>query len=59
MARRIQVMVPTIKELVESLLDDVEEKGPGADLISTFALPLPMAVIFRVLGGFRTRTRPT
>ncbi|CAL9653588.1 Cytochrome P450 monooxygenase PikC [Streptomyces sp. enrichment culture] len=50
-ARRIQVMVPAIKELVESLLDDVEEKGPGVDLISTLALPLPMSVIFRVLGG--------
>lgn len=50
-ARRIQVMVPAIRELVDSLLDDVEQAGPPADLISTLALPLPMSVIFRVLGG--------
>lgn len=50
-ARRIQVMVPAIRELVDSLLDEVEETGPPVDLISTLALPLPMSVIFRVLGG--------
>lgn len=51
-ARRIQVMVPAIEELVASKMDDMEEAGPPVDLISTLALPLPMAVIFKVLGGF-------
>ncbi|MGH3118043.1 MAG: cytochrome P450 [Streptomyces sp.] len=56
-ARRIQAMVPDIKELVGSLMDDMEAAEQPADLVSTLALPLPMNVIFRVLGGIPDEDR--
>ena len=49
-ARRVQSMVPEIERLVSALLDDMESAGPPADLVSKLAVPLPMSVIFTVLG---------
>jgi cytochrome P450 len=41
---------PRIKEIVESALDDLEQAGKPADLVSHFALPVPSLVICELLG---------
>ncbi|MFD7921975.1 cytochrome P450 [Streptomyces sp. NPDC059740] len=48
--RQVERMRPAVRELVRELLDAMEEAGPPADLVETFALPLPVAVICRLLG---------
>jgi cytochrome P450 len=48
--RRINGMVPSIERLAHSLLDDMQRSGPPADLVDSFALPFPMAVICQMLG---------
>ncbi|MEO3975613.1 cytochrome P450 [Streptomyces sp. CAU 1734] len=48
--RRAEQLRPGIRELVARLLDDMEAAGPPADLVAFFALPLPVAVICRLLG---------
>jgi cytochrome P450 len=40
-ARRADAMRPFIQETVDGLLDTMIDKGPPADLVRDFALPLP------------------
>ncbi|MCX4658425.1 cytochrome P450 [Streptomyces uncialis] len=56
-ARRAERLRPQVRELTASLLDDLEAAGPPADLVDRFALPLPVAVICRLL-GVPTQDRP-
>jgi cytochrome P450 len=62
--RRMRRLQPRIVEIVESHLDDLERAGRPADLVSTFALPVPSLVICELLGvpysdrsEFQQRTR--
>jgi len=48
--RRVRTLVPDIKELVASLLDEMEEAGSPVDLVEALAMPLPTRVICRLLG---------
>jgi cytochrome P450 len=41
---------PRIAEIVEAQLDAMEMAGPPADLVETFALPIPSLVICELLG---------
>jgi cytochrome P450 len=49
---RVQAMEPRIGELTEELLDDIAAGPPDVpvDLMECFAYPLPLAVIFEMLG---------
>ncbi|MFJ7910358.1 cytochrome P450 [Kitasatospora sp. NPDC096204] len=49
--KRIRALSGVIGQIVEKHLDAVEEAGPGADLIRTFAEPLPLIVICELLGA--------
>jgi cytochrome P450 len=49
-ARRADAMRPFIQETVDGFLDSMIDKGPPADLVRDFALPLPSLVICRLLG---------
>ncbi|MFE5089855.1 cytochrome P450 [Streptomyces sp. NPDC056638] len=55
--RQIEKLRPQVRELTAGLLDDMEAAGPPADLVDLFALPLPVAVICRML-GVPTEDRP-
>lgn len=62
--RRMRRLEPRIVEIVDSHLDDLERAGRPADLVSTFALPVPSLVICELLGvpygdraEFQQRTR--
>jgi cytochrome P450 len=48
--RRIAVHRPKIKEIVDTLLDDMQRQGPPADLVTAFAAPVPMQVVCVFLG---------
>ncbi len=43
-------MRPQIQELVDGILDEMIDKGPPADLVRDFALPVPSLVISLLLG---------
>ncbi|MDJ0382049.1 cytochrome P450 [Streptomyces sp. G-G2] len=47
---QVEKLRPMVRELTAVLLDDLEAAGPPADLVDRFALPLPVAVICRMLG---------
>ncbi|MGW3495736.1 hypothetical protein [Streptomyces sp. NPDC001020] len=49
--KRIRALSGVIEQIVEKHLEAVEEAGPGADLIKTFAEPLPLIVICELLGA--------
>ncbi|MER5983784.1 cytochrome P450 [Streptomyces sp. NPDC001787] len=49
--KRIRALSGVIERIVEEHLDAVEKAGPGADLIRTFAEPLPLMVICELLGA--------
>jgi len=49
-ARRADAMRPFIQETVDGFLDAMVTKGPPADLVRDFALPLPSLVICELLG---------
>ncbi|OWV05808.1 cytochrome [Micromonospora wenchangensis] len=49
-AKRVATLRPAITEIVDRLLDDVVARGPGVDLVPTFALPVPSVVICHLLG---------
>jgi cytochrome P450 len=48
--RRMRRLEPRIVEIVDAALDDVERAGKPADLVATFALPVPSLVICELLG---------
>ncbi|MBB2911394.1 cytochrome P450 [Streptosporangium becharense] len=48
--KRVQEMRPRIEEIIEGCLDDMERSGPPADLVQSFALPVPSLVICELLG---------
>ena len=48
--RRIEALRPRIQELTDELLDAMEGSTGPVDLLSSFALPLPMTVICELLG---------
>ena len=61
--RRMRDQTPRIHEIVTDRLDAMIEKGPPADLVRDFALPVPSLVICELLGvdygdreEFQTRT---
>ncbi|MCP9989144.1 cytochrome P450 [Streptomyces sudanensis] len=47
---RVEKLRPQVRELAQGLLDGMEAAGPPADLVEHYALPLPVAVICRMLG---------
>ncbi|MBT2385336.1 cytochrome P450 [Streptomyces sp. ISL-11] len=62
--QRVNAMRPQIQAVVDRLIDTMLAKGPGAELVSAFALPLPSMVICSLLGipyadhdFFETRSR--
>jgi cytochrome P450 len=63
-ARRMKRLEPRIEAIVNDHLDAIERKGPPADLVSDFAMPIPSLVICELLGvpvadqsEFQERTR--
>ncbi|MFF2542929.1 cytochrome P450 [Kitasatospora sp. NPDC058063] len=48
--KRIRSLEPMIRTLVGELIDAMESRGPAADLMADFALPLPLGVICAMLG---------
>jgi cytochrome P450 len=48
--RRMRALVPRIEQIVDFHLDAMERKGPPADLVTAFALPIPSLVICELLG---------
>lgn len=48
--RRAESMRPLIAKIVDERLDALAAEGPGADLIETFALPVPCLLICHLLG---------
>ncbi|MFE3651793.1 cytochrome P450 [Streptomyces sp. NPDC059152] len=48
--RQVEKLRPQVKELTRELLDEMEAAGPPADLVDLYALPIPVAVICRLLG---------
>lgn len=48
--RRVEGLRPAVVRIVEQALDDLEQAGPGADLVAHFALPVPSLVICELLG---------
>jgi cytochrome P450 len=50
MLRHMRRLEPLIVETVTSALDAMRDSGPPADLVTSFALPVPSAVICHLLG---------
>jgi cytochrome P450 len=48
--RRMRLLEPRIVEIVDAQLDAMEKAGPPADLVESFALPIPSLVICELLG---------
>ncbi|RLV09098.1 cytochrome P450 [Streptomyces griseocarneus] len=48
-ARRMEALRPRVRQLTDELLDAIAPSG-AADLVESFALPLPIAVICELLG---------
>lgn len=48
--KRINALRPRIQETVDRLLDAMEAQGPPAELVESFALPVPSMVICALLG---------
>ncbi|MBB5919337.1 cytochrome P450 [Actinoalloteichus hoggarensis] len=48
--RRMRALEPRIIEIVESHAESMRASGPPADLVSSFALPIPSLVICELLG---------
>ncbi|WP_432277626.1 cytochrome P450 [Kitasatospora brasiliensis] len=47
--RAVAHLRPWVASVIDGLLDDLVTQGPPADLVADFALPLPCAVIHRLL----------
>ncbi|MEU5542813.1 cytochrome P450 [Streptomyces sioyaensis] len=48
--RQVEKLRPQVRKLTQELLDELEAAGPPADLVDRYALPIPVAVICRMLG---------
>ncbi|MFF3014316.1 cytochrome P450 [Streptomyces sp. NPDC057939] len=48
--KRTAALRPRIRETVDRLIDAMVARGPGAELVSAFALPVPSMVICALLG---------
>ncbi|MEU1720904.1 cytochrome P450 [Nonomuraea sp. NPDC005692] len=48
--RRMKALEPRIEEITHSCLDAMQAAGPPADLVQSFALPIPSLVICELLG---------
>ncbi|MEU5208519.1 cytochrome P450 [Streptomyces sp. NPDC020742] len=48
--RQVERLRPQVTALTHELLDELEAAGPPVDLVDRFALPIPVAVICRLLG---------
>jgi len=48
--RRMRRLESRIREIIDEHLDAMERKGPPADLVADFALPVPSLVICELLG---------
>ncbi|GGZ39643.1 cytochrome P450 [Streptomyces poonensis] len=48
--KRMNAIRPRLQSLVDRLVDDMLAKGPVADLVSAFALPVPSMAICELLG---------
>ncbi|MER5873499.1 cytochrome P450 [Streptomyces sp. NPDC002044] len=48
--KKVAALRPGIQRLVDELIDSIEAKGPVADLVPDFALPVPSIVICELLG---------
>ncbi|MGW5100023.1 cytochrome P450 [Streptomyces sp. NPDC004100] len=48
--KRVRSLTPAIRRVVDERLDALEQAGPGADLVETFAGPVPLLVICELLG---------
>ncbi|NUP02752.1 MAG: cytochrome P450 [Nonomuraea sp.] len=48
--RRMKMLEPRIEEIANSCLDAMQAEGPPADLVQSFALPIPSLVICELLG---------
>ncbi|MBT2404222.1 MULTISPECIES: cytochrome P450 [unclassified Streptomyces] len=48
--KRTATLRPRIQETVDRLIDEMVAKGPRAELVSAFALPVPSTVICALLG---------
>jgi len=49
-ARRMKLLEPYIRETADQLISQMLEKGSPAEVVSSFAHPLPGQVIFRLIG---------
>jgi len=48
--RRVEALRPHVRALSHRLIDSMIAKGPPADLVTDYALPIPMSVICELLG---------
>ncbi|MEV7008815.1 cytochrome P450 [Streptosporangium sp. NPDC051022] len=48
--RRMKQLEPRIEKIVADRLDEMQRQGPPADLVRSFALPIPSLVICELLG---------
>jgi cytochrome P450 len=48
--RRLRRLDPGIRKIVDDHLDAMEQAGPQADLVQSFALPIPSLVVCELLG---------
>ncbi|MCS0603558.1 cytochrome P450 [Streptomyces sp. LP11] len=48
--RQVERLRPQVRALTSALLDEMETAGPPVDLVDRYALPIPVAVICRLLG---------
>ncbi|MDQ0120828.1 nocardicin N-oxygenase [Pseudarthrobacter defluvii] len=48
--KRVMALKPHTRQVVEDFLDNFQQQGPGADLMTDFVEQVPIAVISRLLG---------
>ncbi|MDX6242090.1 MAG: hypothetical protein QOG10_7032 [Kribbellaceae bacterium] len=48
--KRVEAMRGEIQKTVDSFLDQLVERGPGAELVEDFAFPVPVAVVCKLIG---------
>ncbi|HEY8534354.1 MAG TPA: LLM class flavin-dependent oxidoreductase [Micromonospora sp.] len=49
-APRVEKLRPRVQQITDELLDEMERRGPVADLIEDFSMPLSVTVICELLG---------